>query len=200
MDGDAPKTRLATDADRPPIARVLARAFYDDPFMAFALPEPATRLERAEAMFVAQMEGVFVHTSEIHTTPDLAGAAIWTPPDPPQLPASDDRAAGSRMRELFGDRLPLIGEALGIIEEHRPGGDQWYLDFLGTDPDRQRQGVGGSVLGPVLSACDATGTAATLWTTTEANVAFYRGRGFEVTADIRPGQAPRVWWMRRLPR
>jgi GNAT superfamily N-acetyltransferase len=198
--GDGRKTRGATDADWPTIAAVLARAFYDDPFMTFALPDAATRLARAEGMFLAQLEGVFTHTSEVYTTPDLEGAAVWTPPDAPSLPAAGDRAVGTRMGELFGDRLPVIGAALAEVYRHRPEGDSWYLDFLGTDPDRQGRGVATAVLGPVLDRGDAKGTPAILWTTTEANVAFYSKRGFEVTAPIEPGHgAPRVWWMRREP-
>lgn len=200
MGGDGVKTRLAGPDDVPTIAAVLSRAFYEDPFMTFALPDASSRLERAKGMFSAQLEMVFLHTAEIHTTPELAGAAIWTPPHPPEPPAPDDRRIGERMRDLFGDRLPVIGEALGEIYHHRPTGEQWYLDFLGTDPGRQGEGVGCSVLEPVLERCDATATPATLWTTTERNVRFYTNRGFEVTADLQPRVGPRVWWMRRTPR
>jgi len=198
--GDQTKTRLAETDDYRVIAAALARAFYHDPFMAFALPEATTRLAISEEMFHAQLETVFVDTAEVHTTPDLTGAAIWTPPDPPELTIHASQHIGERMRDLFGERVPVIGAALTEIRRHRPAGEHWYLDFLGTDPDHQGRGTGTAVLAPVLDRCDAAGTDAILWTTTEANVHFYAGRGFEVTADVQPPAAPRVWWMRRHPR
>lgn len=199
MDGDTTKTRRAGDADWRAIAAALARAFHDDPFMVFARPDDATRLEIAEAMFAAQLEVVFSATAEVYTTPDLAGAAIWTPPDAPELAADRTEEIGRRMRDLFGARVPAIGEALRVIMRNRPEGEQWYLDFLGTDPARQRAGVASSLLAPVLERCDAAGVQATLWTATETNVRFYAKRGFEVTADVQPPGAPRAWWMRRHP-
>jgi GNAT superfamily N-acetyltransferase len=197
--GERPKTRLAVDDDYPTLAGVLARAFYDDPFMVFALPDEASRLDIARAMFVAQLDDVYAFTGVVQTTPDLAGAAIWTPPHAAELPAERTASIRRRMGELFGDRVPVISEALQAIMSHRPEGDHWYLDFLGTDPDRQRQGVASSVLAPALARCDADGVAATLWTTTEANLRFYSRRGFEVVADVQPPGAPRAWWMRRAP-
>ncbi len=82
-------------------------------------------------------------------------------------------------------------------------GPHWYLWALGVAPERQGQGIGGALLAPILARADAEGLPCYLETQTEANVAFYARRGFEVlAADELPGQPVSVpmWYMAREPR
>ncbi len=46
-----PVIRPATEADRPAIIDVLARAFIDDPALAWLFPDAARRLEKLERFF-----------------------------------------------------------------------------------------------------------------------------------------------------
>jgi ribosomal protein S18 acetylase RimI-like enzyme len=78
------------------------------------------------------------------------------------------------------------------------GPRHWYLFLLGVDPSRQRQGIGGRLIEPVLSKAAADGVTCYLDTTHERNVSFYRRHGFEVvTAGQVPGGGPRFWTMTR---
>jgi hypothetical protein len=55
------------------------------------------------------------------------------------------------------------------------------------------------LIGPVLEQCDRDGTVAYTETQKEANVAWYARSGFTVTEEIRLGNAPTVWCLRREP-
>ena len=76
----------------------------------------------------------------------------------------------------------------------------WYLGALGVDPSRQRQGVGGKLLQPVMALADATGVPCYLETQSADNVRFYERHGFAVAeAGEVPGQPLKMWAMIRRP-
>ena len=77
-------------------------------------------------------------------------------------------------------------------------GPHWYLGMVGTRPERQGQGLGQALLAIGTDQTDAAGLPCYLETGTEANVAFYSKRGFEVTGE---GEAEgfTVWAMVRQP-
>ena len=102
--------------------------------------------------------------------------------------------------------LILRGKALrmrkwnSIWGKHDPGKPHWHLSSVCVLPEKQGQGIGSRLIRPVLARADTTGTPCYLETQTEANVAFYRRRGFEVmraTPVLDSGLT--VWTMLREP-
>jgi len=186
--------------DCPEIARVQARAFYDDPLQAWALPDPSTRLSILERVFELLSRYSSVPRGESYTDSSLACAAFWVPPGPFEL----DREAAAAMApilELLGDANARFSAAEDAMRESRPSELHFYLQGLGTDPARQGEGLASAALRPVLGRCDSEGIPAYLESTKERNVGFYEGHGFAVQGRVEIALGgPPLWLMWREPR
>jgi ribosomal protein S18 acetylase RimI-like enzyme len=76
----------------------------------------------------------------------------------------------------------------------------WYLLILGVEPDAQGQGMGGSLIAPILRRADDEGTPCFLNTHKPSNVAFYQRYGFTVVREEAvPGRVPQLLNIRRQP-
>jgi GNAT superfamily N-acetyltransferase len=132
------------------------------------------------------------------------GVAVWLPPRSARL---------APMRALRG-RLPLSLLALGGSTgrwlrfasvagalRRRALGDRphWYLEGLGVEPLRQRQGIGSALVRVGTDRADAAGVACGLVTSSAANLPFYARHGFDAAAEDELGPA-RLWALVREPR
>jgi predicted N-acetyltransferase YhbS len=190
-----PDVRLLTPADVPAASAALARAFEDDPVMSWLYPG-LTRMERFFGGFELKLH---VPNGAVYTTDDVAGAAIWAPPNKWRTSGLDVLRVAPGLLRITGSRL---GRALGTmraIEGKHPKEPHYYLAVLGTDPEHQGKGVGGALMTPMLERCDREGTPAFLESSKESNVPFYRRFGFEVTGEIQLPKGPKVWPMWRDP-
>ena len=188
--------RLATPADRDALARMLARAFHDDPPMQWAHPDEATRPARAERFFAARLR-TLVPQELTWTDETCGGAALWAPADAWRAPP---REWLETFRAMTLRRLPLVLAGLSTVERLHPHEPHLYLAVLGVDPARQRQGLGSRLLAPGLELCDREGVPAYLETAKAANVTFYERHGFRVRDELRLPRGPQVWLMWREPR
>lgn len=222
-----PTVRLLTPSDVPTAARVLARAFAEEPAKqgllgAAARPaafaDAAARARFAEAVARARLLSAAryaaVHVAEVDGR--VAGVAIWYPPgSTPGAPPAPTLAAalvapGTRVLSLFGsvlgglwrDRRALLRLIAGRTAAAATAGrgPSWYLAVLGTDPDQRGRGVARRLLERTLERCDAEGLPAWLETTEEATTGLYERFGFETIRAV-PGGAvlPGIWVMRRAP-
>lgn len=191
--------RRATRAELPSLARVLARAFSDDPVTSWLLPDERTRELRSQGLFRAALE-THVRDDSVYTTPDRRGAAIWAPPGR-WRPGPRDLWPGLRWGlPAIRGRLVDGMRFLRAVERVHPQEPHWYLAVLGTEPEHQGQGLGSAVMAPVLQRCDDECLPAYLESSKERNIPFYRRHGFEVTEEIRIPGAPVLWAMWREPR
>ena len=101
---------------------------------------------------------------------------------------------------VIGQRAPIGIRVLSAIERAHPREPHHYLAVLGIDPPYQGRGLATRLLSPTLARADDEGLTAYLETAKESNVALYRRYGFEVTRDLRVGDAPPIWLMTRPPR
>jgi GNAT superfamily N-acetyltransferase len=193
--------RKMTIADCPAIARVQARAFFDDPLQAWALPDTSTRLEILEHVFELLSRHSSVPRGESYTDASLSTAAFWVPPGPYVLSAEAADALAPMLDRLGDQANDRFRAAEDVMRAHRPTAPHFYLQGLGTDPDRQGEGLGSAVMQPVLGRCDTEGIPAYLESTKERNVGFYEHHGFAVTRQeqIALGGPP-IWLMWRDPR
>jgi GNAT superfamily N-acetyltransferase len=180
----------------PGLASALARAFEDDPVMAWLFPKPAKRRRGAERMFGVRLRQL-IGQDQVYTTEDLAGAAIWALPKRWHV---NTRETLELARLVLNPRLPTLFSGLQRVDNAHPRGPaHFYLAVLGIDPPRQGMGLGSALLTPVLELCDSEGLPAYLESSKERNVDFYARHGFRVTHELRLPKGPPLWPMWREP-
>lgn len=196
--------RPARRDEIPVLADVLARAFVHDPFFAFLAGDAPERGQRMREGW----RGILRHGSAglrvTYTTDDHAGVAVWLPPGDRGPSVIGSLRMLPAMARLAGwRRLRTVAAAMGALEDrhrHHAPEDHFYLSALGVEPERQGEGVGTALLGPVLERCDREGVAAYLETATGRNVLLYERLGFDVVEELTlPGSDVHGWLMLRRP-
>jgi GNAT superfamily N-acetyltransferase len=178
----------------------LARAFDDDPVTAWFYRREGSRARYLERFFAWQLARLLPQ-EQVQTTGDRAGAALWALPGRWRESAMDGLRLLGAVGPALLPHLPLALMGVARIEQRHPEERHLYLAVLGTEPDRQGEGIGSALLGPGLALCDREGIPAYLESSKERNVAFYSRFGFRVTEEIRlPRGGPPVWLMWREPR
>lgn len=192
--------RRVVEEDVAVLARVLARAFYDDPPARWLIPDDRKRLPRLEHWFTLALAELYLPYGHCYTTDELAGAALWVPPPRPPLgPAALVRLLPHGFR-IFGVYLPRNLIALRGSDVKHPREPHYYLPFMGVDPKRQGEGLGTELMDPVLRRCDHDRSLAYLEASSPRNRRLYERHGFRVTADARLGSGPPIWPMVRRAR
>ena len=200
MNAPRPQVRPSTSADRSRVAAVLARAFADDPVIAYLFPPGVRRREKRLSRFFAmdlprseRLRGTWISA-------DGAGAAIWYPPGswrPHMWEALRQTPAALR---VFGRQLGLASRAQALMREHHPTQPHWYLYYLGTEPQQQGAGIGTATMRPVLELCDRDRLPAYLEASSTRNRALYQRHGFECLDPlVLSGTGPRMYPMWREP-
>jgi GNAT superfamily N-acetyltransferase len=187
-------------------ASVLTRAYFDDLFILYLLPDPAARQEQLSAFMEAACR-LFDLLGHAYTTAGrMDGVALWRPPGVADVPPEWREAAGyPHVAEVWGDdamgRFATAMTHLGELRHRAMPTAHWYLAGIGVDPPRQGQGVGGHLLQPILRRADVAGLPCYLETQTARNVPFYQKHGFAVVVETdAPGGGPHFWTMQRSPR
>jgi ribosomal protein S18 acetylase RimI-like enzyme len=215
-----PAIRRAADDDVPALAGMLARAFMDDPVAMWACGPDALRPKMLQRFHATRMRHLLAH-DEVWTTPELACAAVWAPPDRWKTTVRQDVAlTGCLLYPRLLPRLPMVVSGfLGLERKHpRDRPPHWYLAVLGTEPSAQGQGLGSAVLAGVLEQCDSDGagaylasskeevskvpagpSGAYLESSKESNISFYERFGFRVTEELQLPRGPTMWAMWRDP-
>jgi GNAT superfamily N-acetyltransferase len=144
---------------------------------------------------------------ELYTTPgSVMGSANWLPPGKTELSEEALGAAGAfevlaQMGDEGAAKFSALMARLGEIHAKAVEPDHWYLLILGVDPPHQGQGVGGSLIEPILRRADAEGRSCYLETMKPRNVTFYQKHGFNVAVeDDTADGGLHFWTMRRDPR
>lgn len=195
--------RQATAADRGATAALLARAFIDDPAMAYLFRKDARRAAALSRFFamIGRADAVTDHWS---LALDSAGvpvaAATWRPPGLWQTPTPVMLRLLPQLLATFGTALPRALALQGQLEAHHPHAPHWYLQFAGCEPAQQGKGFGGAAIRAQLARCDAAGLPAALETATPANLGLYQALGFVITDAFRIRGGPEFWTMWREPR
>ncbi|MFJ8076501.1 GNAT family N-acetyltransferase [Streptomyces sp. NPDC096176] len=192
---NTPKTAMVDDARL--ISRTLARAFDDDPMMRWFFPDGASREVGLGRYFSTIFTRQYVHHAVCERTE--AAAAFWVPPEA-QAKAVPDAETIQELKNILGDRAPLLRDAVETAAEHAPQEPHWYLALIGADPAGQGQGQGAALLRSGLAKADAAGLPAYLESSKPSNLPFYEHFGFTVQEELRlPGNGPTLWAMRRGP-
>ncbi|MEU5215275.1 GNAT family N-acetyltransferase [Streptomyces sp. NPDC020807] len=193
---NAPKTATLDDAAS--VSRPLARAFHDDPMMAFFFPDADTREETLARYFGTLFTRQYAQNAVCELTE--SAAAFWVPAEAAEK-AAPDAGTIAELTAILGDRAPLFGEAVAASEAHTPKEPHWFLAVIGADPAAQGQGHGAALLRSGLAQADAAGLPVYLESSKESNLPFYAHFGFAVREELRlPGGGPKLWSMWREAR
>lgn len=183
-------------------AKVLARAFHDDPLYRLVLPEEEQRARRASWLFERVVRYALLY-GQVYTTPALEGVACWLPPGQTRLTVgrmvrSGLYSAPLKMGLAACRQFDTYSSYTDRLHQRHAPESHWYLWVLGVDPPSQGQGLGGRLIQPVLTRASADGTACYLETGTAENVRFYEKHGFKIVGEGRvPGLGWQVWAMLR---
>jgi GNAT superfamily N-acetyltransferase len=201
MEALAATTMRTADRDEfPELAAVLVRAFWLDPFHRWLFPDEGLRPRRQRKLF-DRILPIYARHGLVCTTEDRAGVALWDPPRRGGPSLLELLTFVVRVLPVFGARAPLVAQGMAPMATLHPNEPHWYLAVLGTDAERQRSGVGTSLLKPILRRCDDEGTSAYLEASRIENVPYYERFGFEVVAPLAmPNGGPVVYRMKRPPR
>lgn len=195
--------RGVTADDRDTVGDVLARAFIDDPAMAYLFRNADQRPLRLQRFFAAigRADALTDHWSLAF---DDAGtpvaATIWRPPGAWQTPMTTTLRLLPRLLATFGTALPRALALQRQLEAHHPRSPHWYLAFAGCVPAAQGRGYGGAAIRQRLGWCDAQRLPAALETATPANLGLYQALGFAITDSYAIIGGPTFWTMWREPR
>jgi len=192
--------RLTTD-EVPGAVDVLCRAFDEDPFVDWTVRSDARRADGYRRFFTVCLRQLTMPFGEVWATDDLAGVAMWTPPD------EFDVGLAAQLRFLWqaarAFKLANVASrisAFNEVERHHPAAPHYYLFIMGVDPDCQGRGIGLALMKTVLGGCDAEGTPAYLEATHEGLVPFYSRLGYRAREPFRlPHGGPMMYPMWRDP-
>ena len=193
--------RRAETSELPELARMLARAFHEDPVAAWACRPEDLRPRVLERLFRMRLRDIQPN-GEIWTDDELRSVAVWAAPGQWHTTVRQDIAyATCLLHPRLALRMPMvITGMLGAQRVHPTEPPHWYLAILGTDPSAQGQGLGSAMMGPMLEGCDRDGVGAFLESSKEQNLDFYARHGFRVTGKRDLPRGPRLWPMWREPR
>jgi ribosomal protein S18 acetylase RimI-like enzyme len=195
---------LLDEAQIETAAQALTEALLDDPLFAYVQPEPAARAHSLAALLAAQVRFGLLYGEVYTTAGSVDGVALWQPPGVEITPERAAECGLDRLSEIFASeallRLGRTLDYLNAAQLHNLQSDHWYLMALGVLPARQRQGLGGALLQPVLHRASASQTPCILNTTQPANLAFYQKHGFRsISHAVEPDSGLNYWTLQREP-
>jgi ribosomal protein S18 acetylase RimI-like enzyme len=188
-----------------PAGSLLARAFHNNPLLIHMSPDEGDRRRSSPAFFSAFVRYGYLAGEVSATDGTLDGVAVWLPPDAVEMdPDLMDQAGISALpstvgAEAFGRIMTVFGH-LDVLHKRDVQVPHWYLTLIGVDPQRQRQGIAGSLLRPMLAHADAERLPCYLETAEPANVPFYLNMGFEIVVEeVEPKSGIEIWTFLRQP-
>ncbi|MEI9995991.1 MAG: GNAT family N-acetyltransferase [Rhizomicrobium sp.] len=196
---DATTVRAASWADAGPLAATLGRAFHDDPVAIHLLPDPATRAGALPRMFRLLFK-LGLPYGACFVTEGYEAVALWRPPDLWRVPFWQYIVNAPELLRTFGGGVFNVMATMDRIEKAHPHKPNWYLQTIGTDPDKQGKGFGSRIMRRQLAVADAARMPCYLESSKDTNLPIYRSFGFEVTGEIKIPGGPTLWPMWREPR
>ena len=187
--------RRASAHEAVALARLLTRAFIDDPIEQWCLAcdDLGGVLELEFLTVVDQLAA----KGWLWVSDDLSGVSAWIPPGGGYDDDLVDAVVNPVLAE-HGGRPTRLVRFWEWVEDHRPRVPHWYVDLVATDPERRGTGVGRLLLNAGLARIDTLGDPAFLITGNPRTVRWYGRHGFAVTANEgAPDGGPQVWFMFR---
>jgi ribosomal protein S18 acetylase RimI-like enzyme len=183
-------------------AKLLARAFHNDPLYELAMPEENRRAEVLAWLFDRVVCYSLLY-GEVYTTSAVEGVTCWLPPGGTPLTLgrivrSGLYATPLKMGLAVYRRFDAYMSYADKLHKHYAPKPHWYLWVIGVAPSSQGRGIGGRLLDrlPVIAREDEA--VCYLETEVEGNLRFYEKHGFKVAGEgVVPKLGLHVWAMLR---
>ncbi|MHB0960548.1 MAG: GNAT family N-acetyltransferase [Pirellulaceae bacterium] len=184
-------------------SEMFARAFHNDPMLAYLIPDSAKRRYLSPRIYRCALRYGVYYGDVVATSANTEGVAVWLPPE---------AAHGSVPRMLRAGLLSLfftIGpqfvvrflsyyQHLERLRQRHTPFRHWYLQLLGVDPEHQGRGHASALLTAMLARAANERLPHCLDTMNRANVAYYERFGFKVVAEsVLPKTQIGLWLMAR---
>ncbi len=184
------------------LAAITADAFRDDPFNRWLFGGFAP-MQRTFANLARHVYAPHGLCQMLTDDGEDRAAAMWLMPgDRADAPLAGTLQTYWGLFASGGFGALKRGKAAGeAMARHHPRKPHAYLFTVGVAGTGRGRGLGRRLIGPVLDACDRTGTMAYLENSNPANRRFYASLGFERVElfHARPDSPP-LEAMQRLPR
>ncbi|MGX2994601.1 GNAT family N-acetyltransferase [Streptomyces sp. JNUCC 64] len=188
--------RTAGEADRETVVRLLSAAFRGDPVSTWLFPEPGD-FDRKHDLMMGGLLDIVLATGRVDLVEDESAVALWL--TMPEGGHEEDEDGPARLREAIDPANERIERFARLTTEFHPThAAHEYLWLIAVDPDRQGEGLGGTLISSALERCDREGTAAYLEASSARSRELYRRLGFRVLDPVLElPDGPTVWPMWR---
>ena len=183
-------------------ANVLSRAFYDDPYYLWIMPNGKRRMAQLLWWMKILLRYTLIYGS-IHFTEDHKGIAMWVGPDEPVLDDVKILSMGLIMYPFkIGIRnfLRVLDISGQWNKEHKKLSKRhYYLMVIGVEPEFQGKGIGSRLMQVGLNRADDEELECYLETVTEEDVEFYKKHDFDIILNRGFAVNNQYWLMTRAP-
>jgi GNAT superfamily N-acetyltransferase len=196
-----PRRARLEDTDR--LARLLTKAFLNDPVIDWLARSGPERPSGLQAFFLWLLYKRAIPAGEVWMSDDGAACALWMPPGIPAWPPGlfEQLKLLPLFLQMCGFGRIVRGAAIsGDLERAHPREMHFYLSFMAVDPPLQGIGLGSAILGATLRRIDEAGMPAYLENSSPRNTPLYERGGFVVQKNILPEDAPPLISMLRKAR
>lgn len=192
--------READEHEFDDLARMLARAFHDDPLACWACPDDRLRPAALERFHRSYLD-VAAQRGSVLVSGDQEAAYLWMPCGDESISMREGlKLAAALTPPRYAWRFPLVTAGLARAEAMQPEGrDYFYLAVMGVEPEAQGQGHGSQLMAHTIELSDEAGLPSYLETGKLENVRLYQRFGFQLTGTIRLPRGPELYLMWREP-
>jgi len=173
------------DPDIGRAAKTLARAFLNDPMMAYIFPDEPEIENKLSILFEVIARYGLMYGEVYAVSGNMEGVAMWLTSDNSDMDLLKLEKCGfddfsSRVSIDAVARLKYLNDyAYSRNKLHAPF-RHWYLAFIGVDPVFQAKGYASALIKPMLARMDKENMPCYLETATEKNVLIYEHFGFKL--------------------
>jgi ribosomal protein S18 acetylase RimI-like enzyme len=190
-----------------PAAKILAKAFENDPLHITYFPDPTKRVKQNYHLMKFSLRYCMRYGEVYTTSPKLEGIALWQFEDPKE--EEQDKSV-SLFSNWLSFRLEVaLGEAVEKVysvydymlstQYKLIPSPHWYFFIIGVDPNYQGKGYASRLIKPMLARINEKKLQCYLDTNIEKNVRRYQHFGFKVLKKYQiPGTNVINWSMLRV--
>ncbi len=183
-------------------AGMLSRAFYDDPFYIWIMPNDEKRLSQLHWWMKIMLRYTFKF-GRIHYTEDRMAVAMWLGPDNPMVNDFRMFSMGLILYPFkigFRNFMRAVDITAQWNREHKKMNKRhYYLMVIAVEPEFQGKGIGSRLMQVGLDKADKDGLECFLETVTPEDVQFYKKHNFEIMVNNGFGNNNQFWLMTRDP-